>query len=529
MLEPSKGKTKISARYRVSQPMRNFRIRVRIAQQTSPLAELFDSADETRDGNFLEEEEREFNWQEKRLGPFEARYYRDERNCTTDQQKEYHRRVIDADSPEQLGSRLYSYVQADGYYPPGFEEPLALGCTFRSPLAKRNENALPIMPNRKPFSERHNRNAVDEKPSLARIRQSHYLYKEEEKMYIMADLSPKDETGDESTDSEVLLCSISFDPLHKCLTVNPDFTSDECYSVDGFGMSYDYWIEHVSPRPTSRELQKRRDSAKKELERLRSVKDACLFNELRLSSPRTLRIFCSLDIASATNFDAPEGLFASYHVQLRNSKWKCLSGMAGRTQRCSLAKNGKMHLSYCADVILEVEQDSLVISAGDNSQGNGLKEETWPHLLFSVASLDSWTRYRIEGYAYLPLPREPCLQTLNLRTWRPSAGFVDNLRRTFTGGTSELDDLTYCSLPATHEGPTLDKSGLTCIPSGSLEIRLNCIHQSQRFITEQRNWALDPMSAKGINAGRLLDNVDDVLSQFKAARERMIQNRAMCL
>lgn len=82
-------------------------------------------------------------------------------------------------------------------------------------------------------------------------------------MYIVVDLSPKDEASAESTDSEALLCTISYDPLHKILTVSPDFSSDECYSVDGIGMSYDFWIENVSPRPSARETQRRREASKR--------------------------------------------------------------------------------------------------------------------------------------------------------------------------------------------------------------------------------------------------------------------------
>lgn len=82
-------------------------------------------------------------------------------------------------------------------------------------------------------------------------------------MYIVVDLSPKDKATVESTDSEALLCAISYDPLHKTLGVSPDFSSDECYSVDGIGMSYDFWIEHVSQKPSAREMQRRREIDKK--------------------------------------------------------------------------------------------------------------------------------------------------------------------------------------------------------------------------------------------------------------------------
>lgn len=90
--------------------------RVRVAQQRSPLAELLaeeSKGGETRDSNFLEEEDHIFNWQEKVFGPFEIDFYADEKNCLTDCQKEYHRRIND----EQLkGARLYSYTENDSYY-----------------------------------------------------------------------------------------------------------------------------------------------------------------------------------------------------------------------------------------------------------------------------------------------------------------------------------------------------------------------------------------------------------------------------
>ncbi|OXU25958.1 hypothetical protein TSAR_015748 [Trichomalopsis sarcophagae] len=256
MLEPSKGKTKISGKYRVRQPIENLKIRLKIVQQKSLLAELFENEGETRDGNFLESESYEFAWQEKVFGPYEAKFYREERNCLTEKQKEYHRRLVDS---AEEGSRLYSYVQGDAYYP---DLDLLTG-KFRSSLSLRNELAAPALKNRKAFADRYNKRVVDEKPDERRIRENHYLYTEHENMYIVVDLSPKDEASAESTDSEALLCAISYDSLHKTLTVSPDFSSDECYSVDGIGMSYDFWIEHVSPRPSAREMQRRREASKR--------------------------------------------------------------------------------------------------------------------------------------------------------------------------------------------------------------------------------------------------------------------------
>lgn len=91
--------------------------RARVVQQKSPLAELLaeESEDgETRDSNFLEEEDRIFSWQEKVFSPSEIDFYADEKNCLTDCQREYCRRIRDE---ELHGVRLYSYTEDDSYYP----------------------------------------------------------------------------------------------------------------------------------------------------------------------------------------------------------------------------------------------------------------------------------------------------------------------------------------------------------------------------------------------------------------------------
>jgi len=84
-------------------------------QQKSPLAELLAESEggETRDSNFLEEEDRIFSWQEKVFSPFEIDFYADEKNCLTNCQQQYYQRIRD----EQLhAARLYSYTENDSYY-----------------------------------------------------------------------------------------------------------------------------------------------------------------------------------------------------------------------------------------------------------------------------------------------------------------------------------------------------------------------------------------------------------------------------
>jgi hypothetical protein len=76
--------------------------------------------------------------------------------------------------------------------------------------------------------------------------------------------------------------------------------------------------------------------------------------------------------------------------------------------------------------------------------------DAWPQLLFEVVSLDSWNRYRVEGYGYLNIPiLATSAFTTVVHTWRPVGnGIISQLRRFFIGGCPELDNLSYISIPS---------------------------------------------------------------------------------
>lgn len=112
-----------------------------------------------------------------------------------------------------------------------------------------------------------------------------------------------------------------------------------------------------------------------------------------------------------------------------------------------------------------------------------------------------------------------------MTTWRPAGNIVDGLRRFFTGGGCELEDITYCGIPTEHDGHhKLEKTNLVVEPSGDITLRFNIVHQSRMFtkgIDVQRE------TFERLGANSLLNSVDSILDQFKAARERMIQARTM--
>lgn len=73
----------------------------------------------------------------------------------------------------------------------------------------------------------------------------------------------------------------------------------------------------------------------------------------------------------------------------------------------------------------------------------------------------------------------------------------------------------------THEGKILDKSNLKVVSSGNIKININIIHQ---YSTHMK-YRIDDFGRSSTDV--LINNVENVLEQFKAAKERMIQIREM--
>lgn len=109
-------------------------------------------------------------------------------------------------------------------------------------------------------------------------------------------------------------------------------------------------------------------------------------------------------------------------------------------------------------------------------------------------------------------------------TWRAKGSIIDTLRRFFIGGSYELEDITYCGIPMNHEGKVLDKSNLKVVPSGDIKIYMNIILQSSTHV-KRSNYQRD--DSDKMSTDTLMNNVGNVLEQFKAAKERMIRIRAM--
>ncbi|CAK9808776.1 Tectonic-like complex member MKS1 [Anthophora quadrimaculata] len=473
-------KTKITANYKVKEPINNFKIRVKIVQQRPLLVELLENEGDTRDSNFLEEEDRIFNWQEKVFSPFEISFYSEKTNCLSECQKEYYQQIKEKNIQ---GSQLYTYTQSDSYY----AEKELLTKPYKTKLVIRNQTALPTLQNRKPFPERYNKTVVDDAPNDARIRTNHYLYMESSVMYVMVDLSQRDKILTSfNEDVETVLCTITYDKLHKILSVNPDFTNDRYYTIaNSSGIQFNYWIEHVSGKPSSLELQQQQNESRWKIEQQLMYKAAEISHGLQLLSPNTHKFFIKLDILSAHDFFF-DGLCVSYQFDLPEL-WSTNQSdrLCGRTQRCNL-KNNSAYFSYATEILY--------------------------HLIAGS-----------EGYSAVPLPVLPGSYKFKITTWRPAGSIINSLRRYFTGGTYELEDITYCSIPKVYEDKILNKSQLNVTSSGYIKLNINIIHKTHSSIKDSDQ--IDYFQK--LNTNKLMTNVENVFEQFKTARERMLQIRSL--
>ncbi len=126
-----------------------------------------------------------------------------------------------------------------------------------------------------------------------------------------------------------------------------------------------------------------------------------------------------------------------------------------------------------------------------------------PKILFEVASYDSWKRYRTEGYTWTQLPTKTARTEEDLGCWRPRGdSVIYELRRFFIGGSPELEDISYVSIPSGHEGSILSRMGFRTTSTGSIKVRLNTVFQSQVFLMDR---AKTLIGVKGKN--QLLDRM----------------------
>lgn len=114
-----------------------------------------------------------------------------------------------------------------------------------------------------------------------------------------------------------------------------------------------------------------------------SCKEAEISHGLQLTPPNICRVFLKFDILSVHNFFF-DGLCILYYIDLPEH-WSTNQSdrLYGRTQRSNL-KNQSAYFGYAAEVSLDFELTDTL-----NEKKIAL---SWPRVLFTVISLDSWSR-----------------------------------------------------------------------------------------------------------------------------------------
>ena len=70
--------------------------------------------------------------------------------------------------------------------------------------------------------------------------------------------------------------------------------------------------------------------------------------------------------------------------------------------------------------------------------------------------------------------------TFEVQTWRPlGRSTYDDMRRFFIGGSPELEDPSYVSVPTTHDGKVLSRFGMKTETTGSVTVKLHLMQQSR--------------------------------------------------
>ena len=81
---------------------------------------------------------------------------------------------------------------------------------------------------------------------------------------------------------------------------------------------------------------------------------------------------------------------------------------------------------------------SLILVLTHVSDGETDALATRPYILFQVNSVDSWNRYRIEGYGFLRLPFEDGFHEITVQTWKPKGSLNTEVHSFFLGGSVRI-------------------------------------------------------------------------------------------
>ncbi|KAM3602157.1 uncharacterized protein V6R79_025205 [Siganus canaliculatus] len=487
--------------YRSRDVVKNFRIKVRIERVTSTAAlshHLQQQVLSQHDRGAIElktltsqgqtgdnEEELLVTWQEKLFSQYEMELFENEATCQTPLDRQYHTEIKALNkSKSRRNRRIFTYTDHDR-----FTNCLPFHQLYSAELLNTTKSSPTFLAERM-ASVRHRRQdrrttdssiskskIINWEPTEEFVKSSHVVNSTMQTMHIMADLSPAGKLGQK--ENECLLVTIKTDG-NGTVIIKPDFNKGkEPYRVVTDGVTRDVWrlfLENVSTAMKPEEKEREQNMYKDLYVRHKEYLNSLVGQDLEMPPVGVLRYVMNGEIVSAKGFEY-DNLYIHFVMELPNNwsslPFQCLSGV---TQTCRTKSLGKddvaffsFPFSFEAFYMCEKEGEELI--------------PQWPVLYFKVLSLDSWQRYRTEGYGYLLFPAMPGKHTITAHTWRPlQTGTVSALRRFFIGGSPELEEHSYVRIPGTFKGERLSRFGFCTETTGSVTFNLHCMQQARSFV-----------------------------------------------
>ncbi|VVC44581.1 B9 domain [Cinara cedri] len=324
-------------------------------------------------------------------------------------------------------------------------------------------------------------------------------------MHVLLDLG---NNGTENEENNLVLASLYWNQNSRVLTIFPDFTMNNSAgyilsisTVKDSCFEYRFWIENLS---------------NKTLELIPNTLNLNLLKlehcEFYVPESDTIEIFAEIKSASGFEYD---NLFIRYCVDLP-SGWECpnTDSLRGTTQTCRRNNNMISIFSYLFNVTI------ILPKSVDHSKDQNINSA---FITFVVYSIDSWDKERVEGYASYQIPQFANLishkKDIVLEALLPkSRNCIDGLRRYFIGGSVKLAEPNYISVPTNFNEKLLSKFGLEVEQKGTLNITLNLLKQHCKNIGNMNCINTSDI----VSAQALVKSVNNVMSSFKRARQRML-------
>uniref|UniRef100_A0A671WIC5 MKS transition zone complex subunit 1 n=2 Tax=Sparus aurata TaxID=8175 RepID=A0A671WIC5_SPAAU len=474
------------------------------------------------------EEELVVGWQEKLFSQYEMELFQNEAACQTPLDRQYHTEVKALNKAKgRRNHRIFTYTDHDRYTNSlpfqqlNSTELLTTTKSVPTFLAERMANVRHRRQDRRtmdcsvPTSK-----IINWEPTEEFVKSNHVLTTTMQTMHIMGDLNPSGRLGQK--ENECLLVTIKADGTGTVI-VKPDFNKGkEPYRIVTGGEKKDVWrltLENVSTAMKPEEKEREQSMYKDLYVRHKEYLNSLVGQDFEMPPAGVLRYLMNGEIVSAKGFEY-DNLYIHFFMELPNN-WSSLpfQSLSGVTQTCRTKTLGKEDVaffsypfSFEAFYMCEKESEESV--------------PQWPVLYFKVLSLDSWQRYRTEGYGYLLFPAIPGKHTVTCHTWRPlQTGTVSALRRFFIGGSPELEDHSYVRIPGTFKGERLSRFGFCTETTGSVTFNLHCIQQARAFVDanmlkKRRQKVFDQLGGFSQQGA-----VCTILEAFQRARRKMQEAR----